>query len=127
VPAADARLAADRQALRALVAEVARFYVSDKGLRRAQQRMADLLSRGGELSDEAVRAYLAEVRRYFEGFEREARQHLGDVDRRLARVSQLQFNLTAERGVTARRVEVTQSVLARIATLDGPAEPTEPA
>jgi hypothetical protein len=38
---------------------------------------------------------------------------LADVDRRLAKVSQLQFNLTAERGVTARRVEVTQAVLTR--------------
>ena len=52
---------------------------------------------------------------YFSGFEREARAHLADIDKRLARVSQLQFNLTAERGVTARRVEVTQGVLARLA------------
>jgi hypothetical protein len=71
--------------LRALVAEIARFYVSDKALRRAQRRMADLLSRGGDLPEKAVRAYLAEVRRYFEAFEREAHAHLGDVDRRRAR------------------------------------------
>jgi hypothetical protein len=107
----------DEDALRALVAEIARFYVSDKALRRAQQRMADLLTGGAPPSRKAVAEYLAEVRRYFEGFQREAREHLGDVDRRLARVSQLQFNLAAERGVTARRVEATQGVLERIAQL----------
>jgi hypothetical protein len=42
---------------------------------------------------------------------------VSDVDRRLAKVSQLQFNLTAERGVAARRVEVTQGVLARLLEL----------
>jgi RecA/RadA recombinase len=114
---AEARTALDPEALRALVAEIARFYVSDKALRRAQRRMADLLSRGGDLPEKAVRAYLAEVRRYFEAFEREAHAHLGDVDRRLARASQLQYNLTAERGVTARRVEATQGVLARVGDL----------
>ena len=114
---AEARTALDPEALRALVAEIARFYVSDKALRRAQRRMADLLSRGGDLPEKAVRAYLAEVRRYFEAFEREAHAHLGDVDRRLAHASQLQYNLTAERGVTARRVEATQGVLARVGDL----------
>jgi hypothetical protein len=115
---AEARTSLDPEAVRALVAEIARFYVSDKSLRRAQQRMADLLSRGGDLPEKAVRAYLAEVRRYFEAFEREARAHLGDVERRLAHASQLQYNLTAERGVTARRVEATQGVLARVGELD---------
>jgi hypothetical protein len=55
--------------------------------------------------------------RYFRGFEREARAHLRDLDERLARVSQLQFNLTAERGVAARRAELTQGVLARVEEL----------
>jgi hypothetical protein len=114
---ADLAQPVEAEALRALVAEIARFYVSDRALRRAQQKMAGLLSSGGPLPPKAVSAYLAEVRRYFEGFEREARSHLRDVDRRLAQVSQLQFNLTAERGVTARRVEATQGVLARIAQL----------
>jgi hypothetical protein len=107
------------EALRALVTEIARFYVSDKALRKAQQRMAALLASGEPLPEKAVRAYLSEVRRYFEGFEREARDHLSDVERRLARVSQLQFNLAAERGVTARRVEATQGVLSRVAELGG--------
>lgn len=114
---ADLEAATDAEAIRALVAEIARFYVSDKALRRAQQRMAALLASADPLPEKAVRAYLAEVRRYFTGFEREAREHLVDVERRLARVSQLQFNLAAERGVTARRVEATQGVLARIAQI----------
>jgi hypothetical protein len=65
-------------------------------------------------------AYLAAARRYFVGFEREAREHLREVESRLAKVSQLQFNLTAERGVAARRVAATQGVLSRVAELDGP-------
>jgi hypothetical protein len=108
---------AEAASVRALVAEVAGYYVSDRSLRRAQKRMADMLQAGGELPPAAVSAYLAAVRRYFTGFEREARAHLSDLEKRLARVSQLQYNLTAERGVTARRVESTQGVLARIAEL----------
>ncbi len=116
---ADADAPVDPDRIRALVADIAGFYVSDKALRRAQRRMADLLAAGTALPEKDVRAYLKAVRRYFEGFEREARGHLADVDRRLAHVSQLQFNLTAERGVTARRIEATQGVLARIAQLAG--------
>ncbi len=110
MPARDSGLAA-------LVAEVGRFYVRDRAMRRAQERMAATLA-GGEIpGDAAVARYLAAVRRYFGGFEREARAHLADLDRRLANVNQLQFNLTAERGVAQRRVEVTQGVLTRIEEL----------
>jgi hypothetical protein len=59
------------------------------------------------------------VIRYFSGFAREAQAHLRDVERRLAKVSQLQFNLTAERGVAAKRVEITQGVLSKVAELRG--------
>ena len=70
--------------------------------------------------DHATRAaYLREVRRYFEGFDREARAQLRDVDRRLERVNQIHFNLTAERGVAVKRIEGTQNVLAALGTLDG--------
>jgi hypothetical protein len=116
---ADNEPRADAEAIRALVAEIARFYVSDKALRRAQRRMAEVLSSPEPPSEKAVRSYLTAVRRYFDGFEREARRHLADVDRRLAWASQLQFNLAAERDVTARRVEATQGVLARVAELGG--------
>jgi hypothetical protein len=57
------------------------------------------------------------VRRYFTGFQREAQAHLKSVDRELERLYQLQYNLTAERGVAVRRVEATQGVLSAIAEL----------
>ncbi len=105
----------ERRALEALVGEISRFYIRDRKMRRAHAAMTARLEKNLPTSDRAVTAYLKTVRWYFGGFEREARAHLADVDRRLARVSQLQYNLTAERGVTARRVELTQGVLARIA------------
>jgi hypothetical protein len=104
---------ADGEALAALVAEIGRFHIRERAMRRAQADIERLLANGGEPGEAAVRRYLGAVRGYFSGFEREARQHLGDVERRLAKVSQLQFNLAAERGVAVRRVEATQGVLAR--------------
>ncbi|GAC1303647.1 MAG: hypothetical protein NVSMB19_13780 [Vulcanimicrobiaceae bacterium] len=112
-----ATVAVNRSALDALVAEVGRFYIRERTMRRAHATMTAALGAGTPLAEADVAAYVAAVERYFGGFEREARAHLRDVDRRLGRVSQLQFNLTAERGVTARRVEVTQGVLARVAEL----------
>ena len=104
----------DRAALEALAIEVARFYVRDRSMSRAQASITARLADGKPISERAAAGYLKAVRRYFGGFEREARAHLADIDRRLAHVSQLQYNLTAERSVTARRVEVTQAVLARV-------------
>jgi hypothetical protein len=110
----------DRERLRALAAEIGRFYVRDRRLRRAQDRMAELLAAPEPVPDAEIARYLTEVLRYFRGFEREARVRLRDLDRRLARVSQLQFNLTAERGVAAGRVEATVGVLARVAEIGSP-------
>jgi hypothetical protein len=107
----------DRAALAALADEIGRFYVRERALRRAQETMLAALGRDEPPSERAVRAYLAAVLRYFTGFEREARSRLHDLDRRLAKVSQLHFNLTAERGVAAARVDRTQGVLARVAEL----------
>jgi hypothetical protein len=107
----------DRSALVDFVAEIGRFYVKDKALRRAQEAMAASLAEGVVPTNAQVSAYLAAVKRYFAGFAREAREHMKDVDRRLAKVSQQQFNLSAELGVAARRVEVTQGVLARVEEL----------
>jgi hypothetical protein len=107
----------DRAALAAFVREVGRFYVRDRRLRRAQAALDAKLAADAAPDDAEVARYLEAVKTYFTGFEREARARLRDVDRRLARVSQLQFNLTAERGVTARRVEVTRKVLERLAEL----------
>jgi hypothetical protein len=108
---------ADPSTLAALVAEIDGFYVRDRAMRAAQTEMKRVLSATATPPDVDVERYVNAVKKYFDGFEREARAHLSDVDRRLAKVSQLQFNLTAERGVAARRVEVTQGVLARVLEL----------
>ncbi len=112
-PSADGE--ADRARLQALVDDVASFYVRDRALLRAQAKMTELLAAAGEPPAAETEAYLAAIRRYFVGFDREAHEHLRDVERRLAKTSQLQFNLTAERGVAARRVTATQGVLSQIA------------
>lgn len=109
----------ERERLRALVDEIGHFYVRDRAMARAQRAMADRMAKG-EPTETEVDAYLAAARRYFAAFEREAREHLREVESRLAKVSQLQFNLTAERGVAARRVAATQGVLLRVAELDRP-------
>ncbi len=65
--------------------------------------------------DEPARiAYLDAVRRYFVGFEREARVHLRNVDKRMADANQILFNLSAERGVATKRIEATQGVLEQL-------------
>ncbi len=102
--------------LRALVATVGEFYVRDRALTAAQQKMERTLE-AGEPDAADVRAYLRAVERYFRGFAREAEAQLKHVDRELERLYQLQFNLTAERGVAARRVEATQGVLSSVAEL----------
>jgi methylphosphotriester-DNA--protein-cysteine methyltransferase len=106
----------DRERLSALVATVGAFYVRDRALERAQQEIERALA-AGDLNADRVRAYLAAVERYFSGFAREAQAQLKYVDRELERLYQRQFNLTAERGVAARRVEATQGVLSSLAEL----------
>jgi hypothetical protein len=76
----------------------------------AQRAMQGILATRQPTAEE-VNRYRAAVERYFSGFAREAQQRLRDVDRRIAHVNQVQFNLQAERGVALRRVEVTQGVL----------------
>ena len=108
----------DAARVRTLVATVGEFYVRDRALLAAQKRIERVLS-AGEPDAASVRAYLDAVERYFRGFEREARMQLAHVDRELERLYQRQFNLTAERGVAARRVEATQGVLSSIAEIAG--------
>jgi hypothetical protein len=109
----------DGARLRALVEEIGRFYITDRALKRAHSRMLSLLAESDPPAAE-VDAYLSAVRRYFTGFGREARVHLDDVEKRLAKVSQVQFNLTAERSVAARRVAATQGVLSQIEEIGQP-------
>jgi hypothetical protein len=106
----------DASAAGALVDEIGRYHITDRAMGRAHERFATLL-KDGAATDADLAAYLRAVRHYFDGFEREARAHLSDVEKRLAKAAQVQFNLTAERGVAARRVAATQGVLAKAAEL----------
>lgn len=100
----------DDREFRALVERVSRFYITEKNMKNAQRRI-EIAIAAGDTDDRERESYLQAVRRYFTGFEREARSHLRDVDKRLEHVNQVHFNLTAERGVAVRRIEATQEVL----------------
>lgn len=105
-------------ALTELVQQVGAFHITHRALIRAQ-RAVEAAIRNGSVDDSTRHAYLAEVRRYFEAFDSEARAHLRDVDRRLERANQVHFNLAAERGVAVKRIEATQAVLDALAPLGG--------
>lgn len=104
--------------MRALVARVGEFYITDKAMKNAQSRIETALV-SGEADERLRREYFEAVRRYFTGFEREARAHLREVDKRLEHVNQVHFNLTAERGVAIRRIEATQTVLQDLENVAG--------
>jgi hypothetical protein len=106
----------DSIALRALVARVGEFYVRDRRLRSAQRTIEAALV-AGEPDPSLAARYLAEVRRYFLAFDREASAQLRRVDRDLEALYARQFNMTAERGVAAKRAEATQGVLSALAEL----------
>lgn len=106
----------DAERVRALVAAVGGFYVRDRALAREQKKIVAALE-AGTATDTDVRRYLLATKRYFTAFEREARGHLARVDRDLDKLYQVQYNLTAERGVAQRRVEATQGVLSSIEEL----------
>jgi hypothetical protein len=110
-------VAAEAGRLRALHETIAGFYARDRKLLRAQRDLGKLLERNKPISERAARRYLDAVERYFSEFSGEAQTQLAKLERRLAEVSQLQYNLTAERGVAVKRVAATQGVLATIAEL----------
>ncbi len=97
----------------ALVAQVGAFHITDRAMRKAQDAAAQALA-NGSLDPRQRDEYVAAVRRYFAAFEREARGHLRDVDRRLEHTNQVHFNLAAERGVAVKRIEATQAVLTEL-------------
>lgn len=107
---------ADPEAVRSLAQTVGGFHITDRTLLAAQERLERRLA-AGSLDDGAVRAYVDAVRRYFEPYEREAQGQLRHVDRELERLYQLQYNLVAERGVVAKRVEAVRGVLESLAEL----------
>jgi hypothetical protein len=85
-------------------------------MRKAQDAATQALA-NGPLDPRQRDDYLAAVKHYFAAFEREARGHLRDVDRRLEHANQVVFNLAAERGVAVKRIEATQAVLAELDAL----------
>jgi hypothetical protein len=100
----------DEESIRALVERVAAFYVTDKTMLTAQRAIEAALVTNS-VDERAARAYLNAVKRYFGGFENQARAQLRDVDKRLEHANQVVFNLTAERGVAVKRIEATRAVL----------------
>lgn len=103
-------------ALAAFAAVVGAFHLTDRAMRAAQGRIERALASGG-VDEAAERAYLEAVGRYFEPYQREAQGQLRHVDRELERLYQLQYNLAAERGVVARRVDAVRGVLDALAEL----------
>jgi hypothetical protein len=99
-----------------LVERVGAFHITQRAMKRAQRAMEQAIA-AGAVNERSRLEYLAQVRHYFEAFDREARAQLRDVDRRLERINQVHFNLTAERGVAVRRIEGTQSVLDSLVAL----------
>jgi DNA-binding transcriptional regulator GbsR (MarR family) len=94
----------------ALVERVGAFHITDRAMKSAQTSAQAAVARG-TVTPEFRRNYLAAVKQYFAGFEREARAHLRDVDKRLEALHQVQFNLSAERDVAVKRIEATTAVL----------------
>ena len=99
-----------------LVNAVGAFHLTDRAMRAAQDRIDRALA-AGAVDEAATRAYLEAVRRYFEPYEREAQGQLRHVDRELERLYQLEYNLSAERGVVAKRIEAVRGVLTALAEL----------
>jgi hypothetical protein len=100
-----------------LVATVGAFHITERAMKHAQTQ-AEAAVRTGDATDAIVARYVEAVNRYFSGFEREARVHLRDLDKRLEGLNQVIFNLTAERGVAVKRIEATQLVLAEVQALE---------
>ena len=102
----------------ALAEHVGAFHITDRAMKRAQSEIERAIA-SGSVDEATCAAYAAAVRQYFEGFAREARAHLRDVDARLVHLNQVQFNLTAERGVAVKRIEATDAVLHELAAMTG--------
>ncbi|MBV9276927.1 MAG: hypothetical protein JOZ97_01680 [Candidatus Eremiobacteraeota bacterium] len=98
------------EALRALVALVDGFYITQRRMKGAQQRINALLEHG-DVPEEEARRYIDAVNAYFKSFEGEIRAHLRSLDGRLSKAYQVQFNLTAEREVAVKRMEATRGVI----------------
>ena len=111
-------MVANLDELQRLVDEVAGFAIRDRGLLREQDEMRKALLEAQQAGigppAHHITRYTAAVRRYFVAFHSEATKHLDKIDRRLEHLAQLQANAIAERGVAARRAEITQKVVAHL-------------
>ncbi|HVS45063.1 MAG TPA: hypothetical protein VMS32_00150 [Verrucomicrobiae bacterium] len=105
----------DPTLLRSLVERVGAFHLTDRSMLTAQRSIEAALAQG-DVPQAQIRTYMGAVAHYFEGFEREARGHLRDVDRRIEHANQVVFNLSAERAVAVKRIEATAGVRAMLAT-----------
>lgn len=104
--------------LATLAARVGAFHITDRAMKRAQSEIEAAIA-ADAVDERKQRAYLQAVRRYFEGFAKEARSGLRDVDRRLEQIDQVHFNLSAERAVAVKRIEATEAVLQNVEALAG--------
>ena len=102
--------------LRDLAERVAAFHITDRAMLKAQRSFEAALG-AGDPPPATRAAYLAAVKNYFTGFERDAHAQLTSVDRQLDALYQRQYNLAAERGVAQKRVAAVQGVLASLAEL----------
>ena len=89
----------------ALTALVDAFHITDRSLLRARERLRV------EASPDSEATFKRHASRYFRALERETRNHLADIDRKLDELYQRQYNLHAERGVAERRLAGARSVL----------------
>jgi hypothetical protein len=105
------------EAFSALIATVGAFHITDRTMKSAQAN-AEAARAAGPVDGKTREAYLRAVRRYFSAFESEARAHLRDVDARLESIRQVEFNLSAERGVAVKRIEATRAVLEQADALE---------
>lgn len=84
------------------------FRITDRSLLRARERLRVEASRDSET------AFRRHALRYFSSLERDARNHLADIDRKLDELYQRQYNLQAERGVAERRLDGARGVLSAL-------------
>ncbi|HEY5094353.1 MAG TPA: hypothetical protein VII69_04450 [Candidatus Eremiobacteraceae bacterium] len=84
------------------------FRITDRSLQRARERLRV------EASPDSDAEFRRHAQRYFASLEREARNHLADIDRKLDELYQRQYNLQAERGVAERRLAGARGVLSAL-------------
>ena len=81
------------------------YHITDRALLRARDRARET---GDDRTAQVLRR---EIRRYFAAVERESISLLSSIDRKLDDLYQRQYNLQAERGVAARRLDGARKML----------------